>query len=94
MIAGLEFVRQHKDKPFFLYLPVTIPHVALQVPEDSLAEYRGKWEDPPYVGGRGYEDVGQAKVADGADPRGAEVPGAGPGWSGRADRSGSPPRSA
>jgi arylsulfatase A-like enzyme len=26
----------------------------LQVPEDSLAEYRGQWDDPPYVGGRGY----------------------------------------
>jgi arylsulfatase A-like enzyme len=24
------------------------------VPEDSLAEYLGKWPDPPYAGGRGY----------------------------------------
>jgi arylsulfatase len=28
--------------------------VALQVPEDSLAEYRGKWPDPPYTGDKGY----------------------------------------
>src|SRR5262245_41387111 len=48
------FVRDHKDRPFFLFVPTTIPHLALQVPEDSLAEYHGKWEDPPYVGGRGY----------------------------------------
>jgi arylsulfatase A-like enzyme len=48
------FVRDNKDKPFFLYVPTTIPHLALQVPEDSLAEYRGKWDDPPYVGGNGY----------------------------------------
>jgi arylsulfatase A len=47
---ALAFVRANKDKPFFLYLPFTIPHAALQVPEDSLAEYRGKWPDPPYDG--------------------------------------------
>ena len=51
---ALQFVRQNKDRPFFLYLPFTIPHLALQVPEDSLSEYLGKWEDPPYTGGRGY----------------------------------------
>jgi arylsulfatase len=52
--AALEFVREHADEPFFLYVPFTIPHLALQVPEDSLAEYRGRWEDPPYEGGKGY----------------------------------------
>jgi arylsulfatase len=51
---ALRFIRDHKDGPFFLYLPYTIPHLALQVPEDSLAEYRGKWTDPPYTGGKGY----------------------------------------
>jgi arylsulfatase A-like enzyme len=49
-----QFVRDHKDQPFFLFVPTTIPHLALQVPEDSLAEYRGKWDDPPYPGGKGY----------------------------------------
>lgn len=48
------FVRQHKDEPFFLYWPTTVPHVALQVPDDSLREYVGLWEDPPYAGGKGY----------------------------------------
>ena len=42
------FIRENKDRPFFLYLPTTVPHLALQVPEDSLAEYRGLWPDPPY----------------------------------------------
>lgn len=51
---ALQFVRDRRDRPFFLYLPYTIPHVALQVPDDSLAEYRGIWPDPPYVGGKGY----------------------------------------
>jgi len=51
---ALKFIRANKDRPFFLYVPFTIPHVALQVPEDSLAEYRGKWPDPPYTGDKGY----------------------------------------
>jgi len=51
---ALKFVRANKDKPFFLYVPFTIPHVALQVPEESLAEYKDLWPDPPYDGKRGY----------------------------------------
>ena len=51
---ALKFVRANKDKPFFLYVPTTVPHVALQVPEDSLAEYKGQWPDPPYDGSKGY----------------------------------------
>ena len=48
------FIRDNKDRPFFLFLPTTVPHLALQVPEDSLAEYRGLWPDPPYRGDNGY----------------------------------------
>jgi arylsulfatase A len=51
---ALKFIRANKDRPFFLYVPFTIPHVALQVPEDSLAEYKGQWPDPPYTGDKGY----------------------------------------
>jgi len=51
---ALKFIKANKDRPFFLYVPFTIPHMALQVPEDSLAEYRGKWPDPPYNGDKGY----------------------------------------
>lgn len=51
---ALRFVDEHADEPFFLYLPFHIPHLALQVPEDSLAEYVGQWDDPPYEGGKGY----------------------------------------
>ncbi len=49
-----KFIRENKDHPFFCYIPTTVPHVALQVPDDSLAEYQGKWDDPPYKGGKGY----------------------------------------
>ena len=51
---ALKFVTDHKAKPFFLYWPTTVPHLALQVPPDSLKEYAGKWDDPPYPGGKGY----------------------------------------
>lgn len=51
---ALRFARDNKDKPFFLYWPTTVPHLALQVPDDSLREYQGQWEDPPYKGGKGY----------------------------------------
>lgn len=54
MEQALKFVRDNKAKPFFLYVPSTIPHLAIQVPDDSLAEYIGKFDDPPYVGGKGY----------------------------------------
>jgi arylsulfatase A-like enzyme len=54
MEQARRFVRENKDRPFFLYVPTTVPHLALQVPEDSLAEYRGKWPDLPYTGNRGY----------------------------------------
>lgn len=50
----LQFIRANKDQPFFAYVPFTIPHLALQVPADSLAEYAGKWDDPPYDGKNGY----------------------------------------
>ena len=48
------FVRSHADDPFFLYYATPVPHLALQVPDDSLAEYSGLWDDPPYEGGKGY----------------------------------------
>ena len=50
----MRFVDQNSDQPFFLYWATTVPHLALQVPDDSLKEYQGLWEDPPYPGGRGY----------------------------------------
>jgi len=52
LIAGktLEFIRRNSDRPFFLYVPYTIPHAEIVVPEDSLAEYRGTFPETPYVG--------------------------------------------
>jgi arylsulfatase len=51
---ALNFIKTNKDKPFFCYVPFTIPHVAIQVPQDSLSQYEGKWPDPAYDGSKGY----------------------------------------
>lgn len=50
---ALKFIRENRDRPFFLYLPFTIPHLAIQVPEESLAQYRGKIPEEEYEH-RGY----------------------------------------
>lgn len=49
-----KFLKENKDQPFFLYFATTVPHLALQVPEDSLNEYQGVFEDSPYIGDRSY----------------------------------------
>ncbi len=51
---ALQWTGEQGDNPFFLLLTYTVPHLALQVPEDSMAPYIGEWDDPPYDGKRGY----------------------------------------
>jgi len=51
--VALEFLRKNRDRPFFLYLPFAIPHLSIQVPEESLAQYKGKIPETPYKH-RGY----------------------------------------
>lgn len=45
MEQGLNWIRANKDKPFFCYLPVTIPHAAMHVPEKYVAPFRKKFSD-------------------------------------------------
>lgn len=55
---GVEFIKTHAQKqPFFLYMAYTIPHVDLDVPDDSKQPYIGKIEETePYgtPGGQHY----------------------------------------
>jgi arylsulfatase A-like enzyme len=37
---AVEFLRSNKDKPFFLYLPLTLPHAELKVPAELLKKYQ------------------------------------------------------
>ncbi len=45
-----------RDEPFFLYLAYTPPHGEYQVPEDSLVEYRGQFEEK-LIEARGEHDA-------------------------------------
>jgi len=45
---ALSFIGQRRSEPFFLYLAYTTPHAELLVPDDSLKQYAGKWEEKPF----------------------------------------------
>ena len=46
---ALGFIEGASESPFFLYLAYTVPHTELDVPEDSIAPYRGLLEESkPY----------------------------------------------
>jgi len=52
---ALAFLRKNKDRPFFLYYPTIIPHVALQIPDGDLKPYLAEhWNDPPFTRSNGY----------------------------------------
>ncbi|MGY6650266.1 arylsulfatase [Wenyingzhuangia sp. IMCC45574] len=45
----LEFIEENKDKPFFAYVPLVLPHAELISPKDSiLQKYLGKFDEVPY----------------------------------------------
>jgi len=48
------FIHTNAKRPFFLYYPSAIPHLALQVPDEALDAYPAEWDDAPYLGERGY----------------------------------------
>ena len=52
---ALKFIRTNKDRPFFLYYPTVIPHVALHVPDEELKPYlKLNWNDPPFTKKKGF----------------------------------------
>jgi len=57
---ALSFISDQKNKPFFLYLSYTLPHAALQVPNDSLFQkYKKLFKEkeqpiPEQWDGKGY----------------------------------------
>jgi len=72
---ALQFIEKNKDKPFFLFYPNVIPHAELLLPEENLAEFRGKFlpemefkgtepGDPRFrVGGYGTQPESHAAFA-------------------------------
>jgi len=52
-------------KPFFAYLAYTLPHSELDVPEDDLSKFRGKFPETPYHESlsKGYRAQSEPKAA-------------------------------
>lgn len=63
--SALAFIHSNKDRPFFCYLPVTIPHTELLVPDEAMRKYEGKFDEPtPWVDKRRhYADQPKPRTA-------------------------------
>ncbi len=44
---SFEFIKENKNAPFFLYLPVAIPHHEFIAPDETLVLYSGRFEEFP-----------------------------------------------
>lgn len=53
----LEFIDQNQSKPFFLFMPIVLPHAELAVPDDEIFQkYRNKFGDEiPHLGSKGAD---------------------------------------
>jgi len=66
MDKAFEFVKKHKSDPFFLYLPIAIPHHEFVAPESAMKIYRGKFEEhamPHWRDGYALPDEPRATMA-------------------------------
>jgi arylsulfatase A-like enzyme len=61
------FITSNDARPFFLYLNYTVPHAELRAPEDSMAAWRGKFPETPFVNAKADA------VTTGATPTGASL---------------------
>lgn len=64
---AVEFVESHRDKPYFLYLPLALPHTPIQAPERWVSGFRGRLPDSQAVYNgmlRSMDDgIGQLRAA-------------------------------
>jgi arylsulfatase A-like enzyme len=61
------FITRNDPRPFFLYLNYTVPHAELRAPEDSMAQWRGKFPETPFLNPKADA------VATGATPAGPSL---------------------
>lgn len=54
LAEAVGFIEKNKARPFFLYLPFTEPHAALQPPIAAVEQYPKEWDPVPYRGQNGY----------------------------------------
>ncbi len=59
----LRFIEENKDNPYFMYYATPLTHAPLQVPQEYIDRYIGKFgEEEPYLGNRGYFPVRYPKA--------------------------------
>lgn len=61
------FVERDDARPFFVYLNYTVPHAELRAPEDSVAPFRNKFDEHPFVNAKADN------TATGARPEGPSL---------------------
>jgi arylsulfatase A-like enzyme len=42
---SIDFIKAHKEKPFFVYLAFVAPHFYVEAPEEDVAEFKGKFKE-------------------------------------------------
>jgi arylsulfatase A-like enzyme len=42
---SIDFIRRHRDRPFFLYLAHVAPHFKIEAPAEDVAQFRGKFPE-------------------------------------------------
>ncbi|MHC4996476.1 MAG: arylsulfatase [Planctomycetota bacterium] len=62
---ALAFIRRNQERPFFCYVPSTIPHTELLPPPDAMRVYEGRFPEPtPWIDPRGhYADQPKPRTA-------------------------------
>ncbi len=64
---ALKFIRDNRDRPFFAYLPTTIPHAELLPPRDEIfAEFAGRFPERPFAGSPAGREAGSANYGPAA----------------------------
>ncbi|MEM6630392.1 MAG: arylsulfatase [Bacteroidota bacterium] len=63
LAESLSFIQENKDTSFFLYLPYTIPHASMELPEEELTPFIGKYSETAHPEGRHYSAQAHPKAA-------------------------------
>lgn len=63
MDEAIQFLKESSDRPFFLYLPLIEPHVALHPPLNRLEEFPKEWDTEVYRGENGYLPTARPRAA-------------------------------
>lgn len=66
----LKFIEDHRDEPFFLFVPTILPHAELVVPDDKFyQQYENQFDETPHIGNDYGPDATVPGYASVAKPR-------------------------